>query len=266
MSRHEGRPGIAVASCFMHADPDRAIFRGKTLLYTEQKMARTLWRAGALPVAHLDIPEDPEGSARALLERCDGLLLQGGADCAPESYGETPLRPEWSGAPLRDAYEKRLVDMAVAMKLPVLGICRGAQILNVARGGSLYQDIETQVEGSLLHRDWERYEIIEHEVALESPSWVQRVYGRDRILTNTIHHQGLKDIGPGLRVTGRAPDGIVEAVEDIGDDRWLVGIQWHPEWLDGSEQGGPHRSDGDAIFSAFVEQCAAHRDGRPPRA
>src|SRR5690606_8516988 len=146
MTASAPRPAIAVAACFMHADPDRAIFRGKTLLYTEQKMARSLWRAGALPIAHLDIPEDPDTSARALLERCDGLLLQGGADCAPSSYGESPLRPEWSGDAVRDDYERRLIDMAIEMRLPVLGICRGAQILNVARGGTLYQDITTQIE------------------------------------------------------------------------------------------------------------------------
>lgn len=250
----------------MHADPQRAIFKGKTLQYTEEKMAATLWRGGGLPLGLPDLKSTE--AVEALVAQVDGLLLQGGADVSPTSYGETPIRPEWSGDRIRDEYEIELVRAAVAQGKPVLGICRGVQLLNVARGGTLYQDVETQVEGSLAHRDWHRYEDVEHTVSLESGSWVHEVYGADELLVNTIHHQAVKDLAPGMRITSRAPDGIVEAIEDIrpdGDERgparWLAGVQWHPEWLDGSPEGGPHRSDGDRLFAAFVRTCARGLQG-----
>jgi putative glutamine amidotransferase len=251
------RPRIAMTACLMHEDPERRIFKGKALQYSEQKMARAVWRAGALPIQLLDLRE------REALEQaiacCDGLVLQGGADVAPGSYGETPLRPEWAGDAIRDAHEIAAIEVAVALGKPVLGVCRGAQVLNVALGGTLYQDINTQVEGSLVHRDWQRYEIIEHPITLERGSWLAEVYGDRELLINTVHHQAIKDLAGQLRVTARAPDGIIEGVEDIADDRWLVGVQWHPEWLDGSVEGGAHRTAGGPVFEAFVRECRARR-------
>ena len=248
------RPIIAVATCLMHADPNRALFKGKALQFQEQKMVRAVWRSGGLPYAvpHLDDPEAPG----ALLAHVDGLLLQGGADVAPGSYGETPEQPEWAGDAVRDAYEAALVNEALARKLPIFGICRGLQSLNVICGGSLYQDITTHVEGSLVHRDWDKYEVIEHTVDLEPGSFVAGAYDDATILVNTIHHQSIKDVAPGFRVTARAPDGIVEAVEreDL-DEQFAAAVQWHPEWLDGSPEGGPHRSSGDALFKAFIDRC-----------
>lgn len=259
----ERRPTIAVASCFLHADPQRALFKGKTLLYTEEKMARAVWRAGGLPFGHFEIPEARDESAQLWLAQCDGLLLQGGSDCAPESYGETPLQPEWAGDATRDAYETRLVRSAEALGLPILGLCRGAQILNVACGGTLFQDIGTQVDGALVHRDWHRYDELEHDVKLANGSWIHGVYGRAEILTNSVHHQSIKDVAPGFEVTARAPDGIIECIERTADpSRWAVGVQWHPEWLDDGEPLNANRSRGDEIFGAWIELCRARASAR----
>ena len=142
--------------------------------------------------------------------------------------------------------------------MPILGICRGAQILNVALGGSLYQDINTQVPGSLVHRDWEPYDALSHPVSLEARSWISAVYGgAESIEANSVHHQAAKDIAPGFRVTARAPDGVVEAIEQIEGKIWMAGVQWHPEWLDPANVSQTQRTPGDRIFRAFVEVCEA---------
>ena len=237
----------------IHEDPQRALFKGKALHYSEQKMAAAVWRGGGLPLQMFDLRE--REALELALREADGLLLQGGADVAPSAYGEDPIEPQWGGDAVRDAHEIAAVEIARELGIPILGICRGAQILNVALGGSLYQDINTQIPDTLVHRDWHRYEVIEHGVAVEAGSWLEQIYGTRELLTNTIHHQSLKAIPEPLKVTARAPDGVVEAVEHISASEWIVGVQWHPEWLDGSEVGGPHRTSGTPIFKGFVEVC-----------
>jgi putative glutamine amidotransferase len=251
------RPRIALSSCLLHEDPERDIFKGKALQFTEQKMAHAVWRGGGLPVPLLDLRE-----REALVEalgHVDGLILQGGADVAPGNYGEQPIKPEWAGDAVRDRFEIAAIEVAIELGKPVLGICRGHQVLNVALGGSLYQDINHQIEGMLVHRDWHRYEVIEHDVAVEPDSWLAWVFGTTSLLTNTVHHQAIKQLAAPLHVSARAPDGIIEAVEHIADDRWLVGLQFHPEWLDGSPVGGPHRTRGNPVFERFVEVCRERR-------
>lgn len=250
------RPRILIPACLMHEDPQRKLFKGKALQFTEQKMAHAVWRAGGLPLQLLDL------HAREALEEavadCDGLLLQGGADVWPGSYGEQALQPSWNGDAVRDRFELAALEVALAQGKPVLGLCRGHQVINVGLGGTLFQDIETQHAGALVHRDWHRYEVIEHTVRLDADSWLARAVWPDaggELLTNTIHHQAIKDLAPGLRAVAWAPDGIVEAVERIDDDGWVVGVQWHPEWLDGSELGGPHRTPGDPVFARFLDVC-----------
>ncbi|PRP90112.1 Gamma-glutamyl-gamma-aminobutyrate hydrolase PuuD [Enhygromyxa salina] len=268
--RHDARPRIALTACILHEDPDRRLFKGKALQFSEQKMAHAVWRGGGLPIQLLDLRE--REALEQAIAASDGLLLQGGADVAPSSYGEEPLRPEWSGDAVRDRHELAAVEVALALGKPILGVCRGIQLLNVALGGSLYQDIQTQVADSLVHRDWHQYEGIEHGVRLERDSWISAVFegeqftdpetGGPGLLTNTIHHQALKQVADTLEVSARAPDGIVEAVEDIRGDRWVAGVQWHPEWLDGSEVGGPHRSPGNPVFERFIDACRERASGK----
>lgn len=258
----EQRPRIALSACIIHEDPERKLFKGKALQFSEQKMALAVWRNGGLPIQLLDL-KDRE-ALELELERCDGLLLQGGADVSPESYGETPMRPEWHGDLVRDRFEIAAMQVALELGKPVLGICRGIQVMNTCLGGTLYQDINTQVEGSLVHRDWHRYEVIEHQVRMAADSWIAETWaehseaneaGEPEMLTNTIHHQAIKEVAEELRPVAWAPDGIIEGVEHIDEDRWIVGVQWHPEWLDGSPEGGPHRSPGGPLFRRFAEVC-----------
>lgn len=232
---------IGVASCFFHADPTRPIFKGKTLLYMEESLAHWLMAGGAVPLL---LPTPAAGiRAEDLLGGVDALVLQGGTDVAPESYGETPIRPEWAGDRVRDRYETELVRAAMALDRPVLGICRGLQMLNVIFGGSLIQDIGTQCPGFLTHREFERYDQLQHDISIEPDSWLTAMYsGLPRGRVNTVHHQAIKELGRGLQVEARSvPDGLIEAVryQPSPAERsapWIYAVQWHPEFQDPSDR------------------------------
>jgi putative glutamine amidotransferase len=231
---------IGVASCFFHADPTRPIFKGKTLLYLEESLAHWLMASGAVPQL---LPTPAAGvGAEDLISGVDALVLQGGTDVAPESYGETPIRPEWAGDRVRDRYETQLVRAAMSLDRPVLGICRGLQMLNVIFGGSLIQDIGAQCPGFLTHREYERYDRLQHDVSVEPDSWLAGMYpGCARGRVNTVHHQAIKALGRGLQVEARSvPDGLIEAVryQPASAEQsapWVYAVQWHPEFQDPSE-------------------------------
>src|SRR5688572_3940073 len=180
------RPLIGISASFMHADPARPLFKGKTLLFAEQSLLHWVMSACAVPVL---LPTVGGALFAAdMVEQIDGLMLQGGADMSPRSYGEEPLRPEWQGDAVRDAYEIELVNLCLARGKPIFGVCRGTQVLNVALGGTLYQDIELLHPERRRHRHWEVYDQHTHEVAFDEGSWIGRWYGpRDRpALVNSV--------------------------------------------------------------------------------
>lgn len=255
------RPKVALSASFFHADPARPIFTGKTLLYLEQSMARWLMAGGALPVL---VPDPGEASAADAVsvddyaDWLDGLVLTGGSDVWPGSYGEAPLRPEWSGDAVRDAHERALLRAFVARGKPVLGICRGLQLLNVALGGTLHQDIATQVPGARTHRDPELYDRNAHEVELVEGGWLARCLGARHGMVNSVHHQAIATLAPGLSVEARSPDdGLIEAIATEGTTAgaaFVVGVQWHPEF----RREGDGTLDDAPLRRAFLERC-----GRP---
>ncbi|MBC7259958.1 MAG: gamma-glutamyl-gamma-aminobutyrate hydrolase family protein [Chloroflexi bacterium] len=184
------------------------------------------------------------------LDRADGLLLAGGEDIAPALFGEAPHPNLGTVDAERDAAEIALARRALAMGLPLLAICRGIQALNVAAGGSLYQDIPSQVPGALKHHcfypEYPRGHIA-HTVDIAPDSRLAAILEQgDAVPVNSLHHQAVKALGAGLRVVAQAPDGIVEAVEGTGG-AWVLAVQWHPEELVAS------RADMRALFRAFVE-------------
>ncbi len=223
---------IGITSCMYHPDPQRAVFKGKRLLYMEESMFHWVLEAGALAVM---LPTKPSRNLTmdAMVGNLDGILLSGGVDVAPECYGETAMKPEWAGDKFRDDYEIEIVMSAIAQNIPILGICRGAQILNVALGGTMYQDITTQVPGSLVHRDWDIYDQNFHRLLIESNTQFADLYpGIAECMINSVHHQGIRDLGKGLRVEAKSKeDDIVEVIRLEGD-RYALGIQWHPEFQD----------------------------------
>jgi putative glutamine amidotransferase len=249
----------------MYPDPERSVLAGRTLHYAEQGMVEWIASGGAVVLMIPGVPSRGvaagargyEGYAGAL----DGLVLQGGTDIAPEHYGEKPLRPEWAGDPARDAYEIALFRAFAAAGKPVLGICRGCQVINVARGGSLYQDVETQLgeggAGRIVHRVDALYDRNRHEVTLEAGSRLARIFGgRTKAAVNSIHHQAVKRLGEGLAAEAHAaPDGVIEAVRGTGPG-YVVGIQWHPEFMG---DGGRDGLGGRPILDEFLAACAAGR-------
>lgn len=262
---------IGVSACLSHPDPARPFFKGKTLLYVEESMTGWLMSQGALPVM---LPR-PSGSVKSadLIDDVDALLLEGGADVWPGHYGEEPARPEWIGDADRDRYELELVDAAIRARKPVLGICRGHQILNVALGGSLWQDIATMHPGKRVHRDWEIYDQLGHEIRIEAGSWLGQWSGFGAgggiARVNSVHHQGIKDLGRGLLVEARSePDGLVEAFR-LGirdpktgallppEDLFVYGVQWHPEFMFAAPR--PGELDARVILQAFLAATDARR-------
>jgi putative glutamine amidotransferase len=182
--------------------------------------------------------------------RCDALLFAGGGDVDPRHFGAQPHPQLGTVEELRDEVELTLAHRAAADGLPLLGICRGIQLLNVALGGTLYQDIPAELPGALDHyasRHGPDRAHMAHTITLEPGSWLATQLGADELPANTFHHQALRSVPPGLRVTGRAPDGVIEAIEGTGSS-FVVGVQCHPEELWG--QADPRWAQ---VFAAFVD-------------
>ena len=225
---------IGISACFLHPDPTRTVFAKKTLQYIEQSMGHWVMSTGALPVM---IPSPAGDSVQGephfedYAQWLDGLVLHGGADVWPGSYGETPLEERWSGDRLRDEYEQALVKAFVAAGKPVFGVCRGLQLINVAFGGTLYQDIGTQRPDSLVHRDADRYDHNFHQLEIVPETRLQGLLaGAQSCKINSIHHQGIKQLAEGFVVEARCPDdGMIEAIRHTGPS-YIAAVQWHPEF------------------------------------
>ena len=215
----------------------------KTVHYLEQSVAHWIIRGGACALMIPAVDSTSEVSRDELnlnhyAQALDGLVLQGGNDVAPQSYGETPLDPAWAGDRVRDIYEMELVQAFVRAGKPVFGVCRGFQLLNVMYGGTLLQDIATQRPASLTHRDGSIYERHFHAVEFEPDTALASLYpGVRRATVNSIHHQGIKDLAPGFVVEARCPDdGMVEAIRHPGPS-YVAAVQWHPEFHDAANTG-----------------------------
>lgn len=252
MSSSARRPRIGFSACFFHSDPKRPVFKGKTLLYLEQSIAHWMIRHGAMAYMIPSTPSDGDLRLRDWAHDLDGVVFQGGSDVSPRSYGETAMRPEWEGDFVRDQYEIELFREFQKLGKPVLGICRGAQLINVACGGTLYQDIGTQVPGALVHRDWEIYDQNFHEIKFEKDSLLSKLYPDSKTAkVNTVHHQAIKDLGKGLAVEARSEtDGVIEALRGTGDS-FVYAVQWHPEFQDQKDES---LLDGGPILKRFLEE------------
>ena len=209
--------------------------------------------AGGLPVV---LP--PVGGAReaeVLLGGLDGLLLSGGSDLDPGYYGEEPVAELGITVPERDAFEMSLVDRALRRGMPIFGICRGMQVLNVALGGTLYQDLPSQMDHQVLlgHRQETPKWQPTHEVQVAGGSQVADIMDTGGLKVNSYHHQAIKDLASGLVAVAHAPDGVVEAVEcrDLSQ-QWLVGVQWHAEAM---RDAAPQHS---TLFEAHVSAAKRH--------
>lgn len=169
---------------------------------------------------------DPSADVERTLRSVDGVLILGGMDVDPHRYTSDPV--EIAGAeatdPVADAFEASLINLAADRGLPVLGICRGAQAMNVALGGTLIADLGADT----MHVAPDSPDMLDHDVTIDAGTRLRGIYGAERIGIRSAHHQAVRDLAPGMRASACAPDGVVEAFE-AEDDRWIVGVQWHPE-------------------------------------
>lgn len=220
---------IGLTCGFLYPDSSRAAYSAKTLSFVENETVAYLASSGAMPVI---IPDLPESQLAPILAQLDAVVLHGGADVAPESYGEKPIGP-WIGDRHRDEYELRIIDYAFKARKPILGICRGCQLLNVYFGGTLYQDIPTQHPSPVAHQNAELFDHCYHPIELAGNSFMQQLYAHDGVLrVNSIHHQAVKRLGDNLTPLAISPtDGLVEAFYYTGPAQgFYLGVQWHPEF------------------------------------
>jgi putative glutamine amidotransferase len=216
--------------------------------------------AGGLPVVLAPVAT-PEEIA-AVLDAVDGLLFTGGPDVDPRHFGEAVLNETVELEPDRDSFELPLIRAALARDLPVLAICRGCQVLNVALGGSLWQDLPAQRPGDLLHRQRAPRDAVTHAVHVRAGSLLAAVVGEaaaeGTLQANTIHHQAVRDVAESLVAVAFTADGTVEAVE-APDRTFVLGVQWHPESL------APRRPEHHRLFQALVEAARGVAPAVPRR-
>ena len=224
---------VVIAMPRMSTDPEPTVAQSKYIESLARAGARMRW---------VEL-SDPEQAVQDALT-CDGLLLPGGGDMDPKFYGQARIPACGEPNLLRDAAEPLLLRAFLAADKPVLGICRGIQVMNAVLGGDLYQDIKPFEH--LPHNDhWAKV----HTVTVRRGTLLSRILGQDTVLVNSQHHQAVDRVAPGFTLAALSEDGIVEAIEKP-DTRFCLGVQWHPEWLsdaDPAMQG---------LFDAFVNACS----------
>jgi putative glutamine amidotransferase len=246
------RPVIGIATQTLEAIPGqvpRAWVMGQTYI-------RVLTAAGAVPWLIPLLPDD-EPTLRAVFERLDGLFLTGGVDVDPSRYREERQPICGVSDTARDAVELMMVRWAMAEHKPVLGVCRGHQVINVAAGGALYQDVTAQRSQCMKHDyfphtgPYTRDQIV-HDVAVTPGSRLDSIVGLRTLRVNSMHHQGVKVLGSGLTASAHAPDGLIEGLEG-SNGQFLIGVQWHPEELTRTDPAM------ERLFSTFLDAARTHQ-------
>ena len=221
----------------------------ETILQMNRSYTGAVAGAGGIPVL-LPITEDAEVVSR-YASLCDGLLLSGGDDVDPSAYGEAQSWHCGTVSPPRDGFELALCRQFIRLQKPILAICRGIQVLNVAMGGSLYQDLQTDLPDSFAHRQKQKPWHASHPVTLAEGSLLSGILAADAIAVNSHHHQAVAQPGKSLTVSATAPDGVIEAIE-MRTHPFCIGVQWHPERL----WDQPLTADHARLFRAFIEACS----------
>ncbi len=207
----------------------------------------SLENAGLVPLVVPPLRNDV--AARAIVSRVDGILLTGGEDVEPTLYGQERNENSGQANEPRDRTEIALIRAARELRKPILAICRGPQVLNVALGGTLIQDIPSQVPGALEHNSPGNRAGRVHEVIIDKDSMIAAAIGATHIMVNSLHHQSVLDVAPGMKVTARSTDGIVEGIESTDEGWWAMGVQWHPEEMNDSPESWDR-----GLFKAFADK------------
>ncbi|THC42772.1 gamma-glutamyl-gamma-aminobutyrate hydrolase family protein [Massilia sp. Mn16-1_5] len=252
---------IGVSARIFHPEPGATGLRSKNLQYLEESIAQWVMSRDVLvfmiPTVNTNGLLHPSNiTLRHYARHLDGLVLQGGADVSPQTYSESPTRPEWSGDRARDLYELELLHEFVEAGKPVLGVCRGCQLINVAFGGTLYQDVATNVPAALAHVHTD-YDAHRHAIEFPPGSSLGRMFpNAQRPIVNSIHHQAVKELGRDIRIEAMSyPDGIVEAIRYDKAD-FVMGLQWHPEF---HRAGGTDLLDCTPVLDEFLRAARETR-------
>lgn len=252
---------IGVSARIFHPETGAKGLRSKTLQYLEESIAQWVMSRDVLvfmiPTVNNNGLLHPSNiRLRDYAKHLDGLVLQGGADVSPQTYSESATRPEWSGDRARDMYELELLHEFIEAGKPVLGICRGCQLINVAFGGSLYQDIASDVPTAIEHVS-DLYDSHFHEIHFPAGSSLASIFaGHPQALVNSIHHQAVKELGRDLAVEALSgKDNIIEAIR-YRKANFVMGVQWHPEF---HRPGGPDLLDCTPILDGFLRAARETR-------
>lgn len=202
-------------------------FPGYKRSYVNDDYIQSVINAGGIPFI---IPVNSDMNViKQQIEQLDGLILSGGHDVNPLLYGEEPTTKQGTIFPERDQFDQQLIRTAVALDKPAFAICRGIQILNATFGGTMYQDLSYIEDSYIKHDQYAGPSLASHTVSVEEGSYIHKVFG-STVMTNSFHHQAIKDVAPGFKVTARAKDGVIEAIEKEGNGI-VIGVQWHPEMM-----------------------------------
>ena len=256
---------IGISARLLHSPPPGLGLPLKPLQFLESNMAQWIMSHGviALMIPFLDerVPRKRRyAPLRTLVENLDGLVLQGGVDICAETYGAKPWREDTDSDPIRDEYELELLRGFIEADKPVLGVCRGAQLLNVYFGGTLIQDIPTQWPGAISHMDDQHYERLTHEVHFLPGSRLAKIYGYEPRWVNSIHHQCVDQLGKDLVLEARSPIDLVPEAIRHTQSSFVMGLQWHPEFYLGSGDDHPGELDSGPLMMSFLK-AAARRAG-----
>ena len=236
---------IGVSANILKAD-ERDNFQG----YNKQRVFSgyldSVIKGGGIPII---IPvSDVDEVLDSQIALLDGVIISGGYDISTEFYGEEPTKFVGQTHYLRDSFEKKLIEKAMKKSIPVLGICRGMQLINVVNGGSLYQDNSMNGKSFIKHTQEASPEYSTHKIVVEKDSFLFDIFGEGGMV-NSYHHQSIKEVAKGFKVIAKASDDIIEAIEWIEDKRTIIGIQWHPEMMSESDEKMAR------IFSDFILRC-----------
>lgn len=226
---------------------EKGPYKDQSLFTLNSHYIQAVVASGAIPVILPVVAE--ENLLERQLQLIDGLILSGGEDIHPSFYGETPQAALGKTTPERDLFELALARQAHRLHMPILGICRGLQLLNVAFGGTLYQDIPSQL-AIHSHCPIEGPKKTAHPINIAADSQLRKIFLTDKIIVNSLHHQAVKDMAPGFIGNAYGDDGLVEGIEIAAKDSFVVGVQWHPEQMIDEDQKVMS-----SLFNAFISEC-----------
>jgi putative glutamine amidotransferase len=244
----EDKPVIGLAA-LVNQEPKDTAFKNFSRHFCNDAFILKIINSGAVPMMIPYIREENDKLIPQFVNSIDGLMLPGGADIDPTVYGEEKVKECGKTDITLDLFHIKLIKECIKQRKPILGICRGFQLINVALGGTLYQDI-SYFKKDINHMDLKNYEGCTHDIEISDNTILKSIVNTNTLGVNSLHHQIVKDIAPTLKLSAKSPEGIIEGLESKDSDTFIVGVQWHPETM------VDNKEIMDKIFKAFTTRCS----------